>query len=114
MDDARIRELTEEVLADLRRPPSADEAGLVERVTALEAAVRGLQAALATQPGAATPAAPVSASVTSVVTSQVAQRTTLMHPSFQLLGAAGPDGERCSMEPDKPCVGSGACRTFGH
>ena len=35
------------------------------------------------------------------------------HPSLQLVNV--PSGtERCIMEPDRPCVKSGACRTFGH
>ena len=35
------------------------------------------------------------------------------HPSLQVLGPGG-GGDRCLMEPDKPCVQSHACRTFGH
>jgi hypothetical protein len=35
------------------------------------------------------------------------------HPSLQLLPVPG-GTERCVMEPDKPCVSSGLCRTFGH
>lgn len=109
MDDARIRQLTEDVLADLRRPASADEAGLAERVVALESAVRGLQAALAPQATATNTTA-----LSTVVTTQMAHASARAHPSFQLLGGPGADGDRCSLEPDKPCVGSGACRTFGH
>ncbi len=114
MDDARIRQLTEDVLADLRTPASADEVGLAARVAALESAVRGLQATLAPAGAQGHALAPSSTAVTTVLTSQVAQRTTLTHPSFQLLGAPGGEGDRCTLEPDKPCVGSGACRTFGH
>ena len=91
MDDARIQALTAEVLADLRAPaapgPAAGGAAALEaRVAALETALRSL---------GVTPAA------------------SAPHPSLQLLGPAG-GGDRCVLEPDKPCVGSGQCRTFGH
>lgn len=37
------------------------------------------------------------------------------HPSLQLLSVAGGVvGSPCIIEPDKPCVGSLRCRTFGH
>ena len=37
------------------------------------------------------------------------------HPSLQLLSVAGGVvGLPCIVEPDKPCVGSQRCRTFGH
>ena len=38
-----------------------------------------------------------------------------LHPSLQLLSVAGGVvGSPCIIEPDKPCVGSLRCRTFGH
>lgn len=98
MDDARIAELTAEVLADLRTPAasarSASPADLESRVAALEARIRAL------------PTGPVAVAV-------AAAGPGPSHPSLQLLGPAG-GSERCLLEPDKPCVGSGQCRTFGH
>lgn len=38
-----------------------------------------------------------------------------LHPSLQLLSVpGGVVGSPCIIEPDKPCVGSLKCRTFGH
>ena len=97
MDDTRIAELTALVLADLRAPqalPAGSSASSLEgRVQALEAAVHALQHA---RPGAPAVAASRPA-----------------HPSLRLIALAG-GGERCVMEPDKPCVESGMCRAFGH
>jgi len=97
VDDTRIAELTAEVLADLRAPqalaatPSGP--GLEGRVATLEAAVHALQHA-----------SPVAVAV-------AASRPA--HPSLQLI-ALRSGGDRCVMEPDKPCVESGMCRAFGH
>jgi hypothetical protein len=98
MDDSRIKALTEEVLSQLRSGPAGGAAGsdLESRVAALEAAVRGLQ-------GASAPRAAAAAVVVSGP-----------HPSQGLLAVGGGGGGQCVMEPDKPCVNSGACRTFGH
>ena len=96
MDDARIAKLRAEVLGDLDATRSApDASGLEARVAALEAAV----AALA---GRGVP------SVAGIPSRPAA------HPSLQVLGPGGGTGDRCVMEPDKPCVQSHACRTFGH
>jgi hypothetical protein len=38
---------------------------------------------------------------------------SILHPSLRLLGPSG-CADACVLEPDKPCVGSGQCRTFGH
>ena len=91
MDDARIAKLRAEVLGglDAARPP-AEVSGLEARVAALEAAVFSGRVAAASS--AARPAS---------------------HPALQVLGPGG-GGDRCVMEPDKPCVQSHACRTFGH
>ena len=95
MDDARIRELTDEVLAQIGAGGGSSPAGLEARVAALEATVARLQV------GAARPAAlPASVHVHP-------------HPSLQVLSVPG-GSDRCVMEPDKPCVHSGACRTLGH
>jgi len=94
MDDDRIRALTEEVLAQIREGGAPSRPDLESRVAALEATVSRLVA------GAARPG---SAPTVHVHT----------HPSLQVLSVpAGSD--RCLMEPDKPCVRSGACRTLGH
>jgi hypothetical protein len=95
MDDTRIRELTEEVLSQLREgggPPSAD---LESRVAALEATVARLQLGAGRLSGTA-PAVHVHT-----------------HPSLQVLSVPG-GSDRCVMEPDKPCVHSGGCRVLGH
>jgi hypothetical protein len=115
MDDARIEQLRREVLTQLGASPAERVTqDLESRVAALEAAVadllgghhrgawrqphthdggRGLQGS-GTQPPAVTPRGHA-------------------HPSLQVLGPGG-GGDRCLMEPDKPCVQSHACRTFGH
>jgi len=104
MDDERIKQLTQEVLADLVRPAEADLPGttdLLARIASLEAEVRGLRGGAPA--GAAGP----------VVTAVVVSTERPSHPSFTLLDL-GPGTRQCVMEPDKPCVQSGACRTFGH
>ena len=97
MDDTRIAELTALVLADLRAPQAlaagSFPSSLEGRVQALEAAVHALQHPRPLAAGAA-PSRPA-------------------HPSLRLI-ALQDGGERCVMEPDKPCVESGMCRTFGH
>jgi hypothetical protein len=97
MDDARIRQLTSEVLSDLRRAPeAAARPDLEARVAALEAAVARLG-------GSSRPPAAGS-------TPEVHVHT---HPALRVLAVPGGEG-RCVLEPDKPCVESHACRTFGH
>ena len=99
MDDARIKALTAEVLAQLASGPSGPETGgnLESKVATLEAAVRGLQ-------GAQAPPA-----------TAIAVAVAVAHPSQALLAVPGAGSSgMCCMEPDKPCVDSGACRTFGH
>ena len=94
MDDARIEQLRRDVLGQLGASPSERAThDLESRVAALEAAVADLEG------GAARPA-------------PTAPRG-YAHPSLQVLGPGG-GGDRCVMEPDKPCVQSHACRTFGH
>lgn len=102
MDDTRIRQLTDEVMAAIREgrevPARPD---LEARITGLEREVAELRAALASRATA------------TVTTATVAATTVQLHPSLQVL-KTGPRSERCVMEPDKPCVESHACRTFGH
>lgn len=96
IDDARIQKLRAEVLGQLDAArPAAETSGLEARVAALEATVAALTGGSRQAPRVAGP--PMHAS----------------HPSLQVLGP-GPGGDRCVMEPDKPCVQSHACRTFGH
>ena len=93
MDDERIRRLTEEVLSQLGPPSDPVAADLEARVTRLEGAVRALGVPA---PGAAPAPRPGGA-----------------HPSLELLDVP-PGSDHCILEPDKPCVRSGRCRTFGH
>jgi hypothetical protein len=103
VDDERIKQLTAEVMEALRSSAthssathsSADTVDLEIRVAALEKAVRG-HGAVSVQ----------------VVSASVNQGYS--HPSQSLLGPPTTPGERCVMEPDKPCVQSGMCRTLGH
>jgi hypothetical protein len=93
MDDARIRDLTNEVLAALDRSPEGRSAHSLEaRVAALEAAVARLSAPVV---AASAPAA------------------TRGHVSLTVLDVPG-GGDRCVLEPDRPCTNSGTCRTLGH
>ena len=97
IDDARIQKLRAEVLGQLDATrPAPEAAGLEARVEALEAAVAALQHGGSPRPPVARVATPAS------------------HPSLQVLGSGGAINDRCVMEPDKPCIQSHACRTFGH
>jgi len=95
MDDNRIKELTEEVLAQIGAGGGASPAGLEARVAALEVTVARLQTG-----GGRAPASPAAIHVHT-------------HPSLEVLAVPG-GSDRCLMEPDKPCVQSGACRVLGH
>jgi hypothetical protein len=95
MDDKRIRELSEEVLSQIGAGGASPPAGLEARVAALEVTVARLQL------GAGRPVAPPAA---------IHVHT---HPSLEVLNVPG-GSDRCVMEPDKPCVQSGACRVLGH
>lgn len=115
MDEARIKELTEEVLGALYRPgsgepgaPGGPASGLEARVAALESRLRQVQDGGAASVTAVAVAAPNS-TATAVVNAQIAT-----HPALQLLNVSGSTDGRCVLDPDKPCVQSGACRTFGH
>jgi hypothetical protein len=94
MDDERIRQITSEVLSQLRSGASGGDADLERRVSALEAAVAGLQRGRVVV--AAAPAVPLSA-----------------YPALRVLDVPG-GTDRCVLEPDKPCVQSQACRVLGH
>ncbi len=99
MDDARIRQLTDEVLQAVRDRDGVAQPDLAARVAALEQEVADLKAALASRT-----AGPVAA---------VAATTVHVHPSLQVI-SVGAKSERCVLEPEKPCVESHACKTFGH
>ncbi|HLA78161.1 MAG TPA: hypothetical protein VJU18_11330 [Vicinamibacteria bacterium] len=102
MDDSRIQQLTDEVLAAIREDrekPSRPD--LESRIASLEREVAELRGALAR------------GATATVTTASLAATTVRVHPSLQVL-KAGARSERCVMEPDKPCVESHACRTFGH
>jgi hypothetical protein len=92
MDEIRIRQLTEEVLMQLREGAGPGSADLEARVAALEAAVRAFQSSPAVAVAVAAPHT---------------------HPSLKLFDVASGAG-RCVLEPDRPCVQSGQCRSFGH
>lgn len=107
MDEARIRALTEEVLDELRGADAEQVQGLEARVAALEAAVRALQAG-----GGAAARAPVAPEpAPRAVAAAIVQLA--VHPSQQLVTVPG-GGDKCVLEPDKPCCQSGQCRSFGH
>ncbi len=96
MDDARIKQLTQEVLSQIRTTETQPAQDLESRLTALEAAVTELRAALSVT----RPAAPTTIQV-------------YAHPSQQVLDVAG-GSEHCVVEHDKECTGSGQCRSLGH
>ena len=102
MDDSRIEQLRREVLSQLGSSPAERAThDLESRVAALETAVADLLGGhhrdASLQAARPLPTAP----------------RGYAHPSLQVLGPGG-GGDRCVMEPDKPCVQSHACRTFGH
>lgn len=100
MDDERIRQLTAEVLHAIREPAPGEE----RRERALEARVTALEARVAALAGGSVPAHTPPAAVS---------RAEI--PALRLVEVPGGGcvGE-CSLEPGRPCVGSGRCRTFGH
>lgn len=98
MDDTRIKQLTDEVLAQLGGSERPEAADLERRVAALERTLRRAE----------TSQAPLIAT-----TLIVAQPHGHPHPSTQLLDVAG-GTDHCVLEPDKPCIRSGRCRQFGH
>ena len=94
MDDTRIRQLTTEVLQAIRSAPAAAASPDLEaRVAALEATVARLQGR-----GVAAPETEVHVHA---------------HPALRGLPVPG-GGDRCVLEPDRPCTQSHACRTLGH
>jgi hypothetical protein len=99
MDDARIKDLTEEVFRQLRGPAPAGE--LEQRVAALERTVRDLTAG-----------SPPRASDGTAVASPSGRQASAAAAMVRIIGS--PEGEGCVLEPGKPCCGSGRCRTFGH
>ena len=98
MDDTRIKQLTDEVLAQLGGSERPEAADLETRVAALERALRRAETSQASSVAAAL---------------IVARPLGQPHPSVQLLEVAG-GTDHCVLEPDKPCIQSGRCRQFGH
>ena len=79
MDDGRIKQLSDEVMAQLGR----DEASA-------KPAASGRQAPLVLN-------------------------LTVIHPSHQVLDVpSGSTDGRCVLDPSRPCVQSGQCRSLGH
>ena len=92
MDDARIRALTDEVMTALDRDQTSRTTDSLEaRVAALEATVARLTSR------EAAPEPPPARG----------------HVSLRMLDVPG-GGDRCVLEPDKPCTNTGTCRSFGH
>ena len=100
MDDARIRQLQDEVMGRLRRGGGSEGRSLESRVAALEEAVARLTR---TAPSPVVAALPCPE-----------PQPPIQHPSAQLLKVVGSVNGMCVLEPDKPCNNSGACRTFGY
>lgn len=98
MNDERIRQLRDEVLAQLQGAGDQAPADLEARVGSLERAVRNLGAG------------PHAGAVAAVVVTRTEPR---LHASLSLLDVDGGSGQ-CVLEPDKPCVQSGQCRRLGH
>lgn len=93
MDDARIQQLTNEVMAQLGGKP-----------TPLELAQRAL-----VQPRADAGAAPEAPAI------RVVAVAVTVHPSHDKLDVpSGSSDGRCVLEPGRACAGSGQCRTLGH
>jgi hypothetical protein len=108
MDDERIRQLTQEVLAAVGGADEerSSDASLEVRVAALEAAVRRIESR--------GPAGPVVQTIVTPAPSAAAMPSrAVAHPSLRLLDVPGGD-DRCILEPDKPCEKSGRCRSFGY
>ncbi len=115
LSDERLRQLAAETL-ELARSGREDGgsvgASSEDRIAALEARVRRLEAAL----GAAVP---VAAPVVAAPVARIALPMVHAHPHVH--GAAGHQyglppamGERCVLEPGSPCVGHGTCKSHGY
>jgi hypothetical protein len=100
MDDTRIRQLTEEVLGDLRRGGTTEGRSLESRVAALETAVARLARGMSSP--APAPAVPQLRAGHSG------------HPALQLLKVSGSSTGQCVLEPEQPCTNSGCCKSLGY
>jgi hypothetical protein len=115
LSDERLRQLAAETLElarSGREEAGATSASGEDRIAALEARVRRLEAAL----GAA---APVAAAAIAAPVQRIALPMLHAHPHVH--GAAGHQyglppamGERCVLEPGSPCVGHGTCKSHGY
>jgi len=109
MDDARIRQLTEEVLGQIGQPRAEEVHDLESRVARLEAAVRSLQAALGGG------VAPVAGPSVTVATATLVRTGPTTHPSLRVLDVRScEDDGRCVLEPEHACDKSGRCKSLGY
>ena len=123
MDDTRIKELTEEVLGALYRrgsgepgAPGGPASALEARIASLEARLQQLQGGAPgqAQGGCATSITAVAVAAPNSTATTVVNAQIAAHPALQMLNIRGSSDGRCVLDADKPCTGSGACRTFGH
>lgn len=115
LSDERLRQLAAETLELARSGRDEGGAGAGssdDRIAALEARVRRLEAAL----GAVATAVPVA-----TVTPLPRMALPMIHSHAHGHGAAGHQyglppamGERCVLEPGSPCVGHGTCKSHGY
>jgi hypothetical protein len=115
LSDERLRQLAAETL-ELARS-GRDDGGAIggssdDRIAALEARVRRLEAALAV-------VAPIAPALAMAPVPRLALPMVHAHPHDH--GAAGHQyglppamGERCVLEPGSPCVGHGTCKSHGY
>lgn len=123
MDDERIRQLTSEVLSQVRGGHGTDLAALEARVAALERTVARLVGEAAEGAAAAPAPIPVPAGVLRRAPAALAlslpavpAETPVLvstHPSLEVLKVA-PGAEICRLEPGRSCSLCHRCRAYGY